>query len=118
MDQEETNEDKLTKQFKDYARFIISGADDDDTAQAITDRINTLKGIIFKGRKIKDISVNDVREIRENVNENRKKILKAYEDFQKDENTSNIKKTINGLNQRFKERFSSSTPSQSDTEHN
>ena len=118
MDQEETNEDKLTKQFEDYARFIISGADDDDTAQAITDRINTLKGIIFKGREIKDISVNDVSEIRKNVNENRKKILKAYEDFQKDRNTSNIKKTINGLNQRFKERFSSSPPSQSDTEHN
>jgi len=118
MDQEETNEDKLTKQFEDYARFIISGADDDDTAQAITDRINTLKGIIFKGRRIKDISVDEVIKIRTNVNENRKKILKAYEDFHKISNTSNIKKTINGLNQRFKERFSSSTPSQSDTEHN
>jgi hypothetical protein len=118
MDQEETNEDKLTKQFEDYARFIISGADDDDTAQAITDRINTLKGIIFKGRKIKDISVDEVIKIRTNVNENRKEILKAYKDFHKNRNTSNIKKTINNLNQRFKERFSSSPHSQSDTEHN
>ncbi len=97
MDQENTNEDRLTKQFEDYARFIISGADDDDTAQAITDRINTLKGIIFKGRRIKDISVDEVIKIRTNVNENRKKILKAYEDFHKISNTSNIKKTINGL---------------------
>ena len=115
MEQQQTNEDKSTKQFKDYARFVISGSNSDDTAQAITDRINTLKGIIFNGRKIEDISDNEVREIQRDVYENRKKILKAYEDFQKDKNTSNIKKTINDLNQRFQERLSSS---QSDTEDN
>lgn len=118
MEQEQTNEDKSTKQFKEYARFVISGSKSDDTAEAITDRINTLKGIIFKGRNIEDISVNEVRKIQQDVYENRKKILKAYEDFQKDRNTSNFKKTINGLNQRFQERFPSSPPSPSDTEDN
>jgi hypothetical protein len=118
MEQENTKEDKLTKQFKDYARFVISGADDDDTAQAITDRINTLKGIIFKGRNIDNISVDEVRIIRENVNENRKEILKTYKDYQKNRDTSNFKKKINDLNQRFQERFSSSPPSQYDTEDN
>lgn len=118
MEQEQTNKDKSTKQFKEYARFVISGTKSDDTAEAITNRINTLKGILFKGRNIEDISINEVREIQQDVYENRKKILKAYEDFQKDRNTSNFKKTINGLNQRFQERFPSSPPSPSDTEDN
>ena len=116
--EKEQNEDKSTKKFKEYARFVISGTKSDDTAEAITHRINTLKGILFKGRNIEDISVNEVKEIQQDVYENRKKILQAYADFQKDRNTSNFKKTINGLNQRFQERFPSFPPSPSDTEDN
>ena len=118
MEKEQTNEDNSTKKFKEYARFVISGTKSDDTAEAITHRINTLKGILFKGRDIQDISVNEVRGIQKDVYENREKILKAYEDFQKDRNTFNFKKTINDLNQRFQKRFPSSPSSPSDTEYN
>ena len=91
--------------FNQYKILGVSMAPSSYTPEQIADQINKLKTTVFKGKNIPDVTEKEVEKLQEVIAQNIEDKRKAYEQFKKDNNSSNLSTKLADLTESANKKF-------------